>query len=231
MPMRWTSENDQLLLLKILETHELSVDSNKVAAAWPGTDPNERPTPRAIRERLVKMRQIVKASGSDGFSIGGNTAGNTPTPKKTRKNTTPAKTPASGKRKRGGKAGLAVGENGDLAPEYGGNTKQDVKHESDDDEIDTPTKKMPLQPGFTTNQPAMCAILVKSEADDDDVFSAGVDDTPSKRSRRVSALPRGMVKYEDDEDQPNNGYESSSSEFLPEGSAVHGEDLDMQGYA
>ncbi|KAL2812116.1 hypothetical protein BJX63DRAFT_432927 [Aspergillus granulosus] len=34
MPVRWTPEKDQLLLLKILETHNLSVDTRKVAEAW-----------------------------------------------------------------------------------------------------------------------------------------------------------------------------------------------------
>ncbi|KAL2852503.1 hypothetical protein BJY01DRAFT_244501 [Aspergillus pseudoustus] len=62
MPMRWTPEKDQLLLLKILETHNLSVDTKKVAEAWPSNE--EKPTARAITERLVKMRAIVKANAS-----------------------------------------------------------------------------------------------------------------------------------------------------------------------
>ncbi|OAG07950.1 uncharacterized protein CC84DRAFT_1256905 [Paraphaeosphaeria sporulosa] len=53
--MSWTPENDRLLLLKLIETHGISVDSNKIVAAWP--DGGTKPTARAITERFVKLRQ------------------------------------------------------------------------------------------------------------------------------------------------------------------------------
>lgn len=34
MPMNWNTENDRILLLKLIETHGISVDSAKIAAAW-----------------------------------------------------------------------------------------------------------------------------------------------------------------------------------------------------
>ncbi|GLA71734.1 hypothetical protein AtubIFM55763_002214 [Aspergillus tubingensis] len=70
--MKWTPEKDQLLLLKILETHSLSVDAKRVAEAWPKSLGPDMPTPRAISERLVRMRNTAReSSGMEGhFSIG-----------------------------------------------------------------------------------------------------------------------------------------------------------------
>jgi hypothetical protein len=34
MPMSWTPENDRLLLLKLIETHGIKVDSGKIEKAW-----------------------------------------------------------------------------------------------------------------------------------------------------------------------------------------------------
>ncbi|KAJ4305276.1 hypothetical protein N0V90_000807 [Kalmusia sp. IMI 367209] len=55
MPMSWTAENDRLLLLKLIETHGISVDSSKIAAAWP--DGGVKPSARAVTERFVKLRK------------------------------------------------------------------------------------------------------------------------------------------------------------------------------
>ncbi|OJD15676.1 hypothetical protein AJ78_04094 [Emergomyces pasteurianus Ep9510] len=60
MPVKWTSEMDQKLLLKILETHELRVNTEKVSEAWFGDDLKAKPTPRAIAERLVKIKSLIK---------------------------------------------------------------------------------------------------------------------------------------------------------------------------
>ncbi|KAI9725843.1 MAG: hypothetical protein M1828_002472 [Chrysothrix sp. TS-e1954] len=80
--VKWTPEKDQLLLLKILETHELSVDAKRVSAAWPG-DQEDIPTARAITERLVKIRQIAKAKGAAGhFNISSSQAKGIATPRK-----------------------------------------------------------------------------------------------------------------------------------------------------
>ncbi|KZF20562.1 hypothetical protein L228DRAFT_173902 [Xylona heveae TC161] len=80
MPMKWTPDNDQLLLLKILETHDLTVDTKKIAAAWPTDDGREGPTARAISERLVKIRANAKAGGAGHFAVKkpGNSKPNTP---------------------------------------------------------------------------------------------------------------------------------------------------------
>ncbi|KMU84941.1 hypothetical protein CIHG_02724 [Coccidioides immitis H538.4] len=60
MPIKWTPENDQILLVEILETHQLSVDTKKVSEAWPQADPNAIPTPRAITERLHRIKKASK---------------------------------------------------------------------------------------------------------------------------------------------------------------------------
>ncbi|KAI9875732.1 MAG: hypothetical protein M1830_008062 [Pleopsidium flavum] len=68
MPVKWTPDNDQMLLLKILETHsDLSVDAKKISSAWPSD--RDAPTARAITERLVKIRSLAKANGAGHFNI------------------------------------------------------------------------------------------------------------------------------------------------------------------
>ncbi|KAF3918992.1 hypothetical protein ABW20_dc0109687 [Dactylellina cionopaga] len=61
MPVKWTAENDHLLLLTLLETHNIKVDGEKIRAAWPQTA-GEQPTARAIRERIVKIRTLTGSS-------------------------------------------------------------------------------------------------------------------------------------------------------------------------
>ncbi|EAU35309.1 predicted protein [Aspergillus terreus NIH2624] len=215
MPMKWTPENDQLLLLKILETHDLSVDTKRVAEAWPKGD--NKPTPRAITERLVRMRQIVKASsnGSDGhFSIGKGTANSAAsTPRKPRSTSTPKggagpKTPASsGKRKRRNPYDDGDGDSDD--------DRVAVKMEADDLDLDaTPSRKRPLQPAFAglnLAQGVRVGTTLKLEPrDEEGVF--GVEESPSKRVRKASVLPPGMVSYDVDEDEG----ETSASEYQPE---------------
>ncbi|OGM45709.1 hypothetical protein ABOM_005405 [Aspergillus bombycis] len=215
MPVRWTPENDQLLLLKILETHDLSVDTKKVAEAWPGTDPSSRPTPRAITERLVKMRQMVKAAnnGTDGhFSIGRG-AGTSPssaaaTPRKRGKNAMAIpKTPTSGKRKNA------------------------LKSENFGDDVDVFVKQEgEATPGTEALRPASAGINqghidVKTEpVDDNDVFID--DESPLKRVRRASALPPGMVSTYGEEDSQSE-MDSEISEYFPEGSTKVEEDFLM----
>ncbi|KAI4159797.1 MAG: hypothetical protein LQ342_006308 [Letrouitia transgressa] len=59
MGVKWTPE----LLLKILETSDVRIDSKAVAERWP-KEKGFSPTPRAIQERLIKIRQIAQASFS-----------------------------------------------------------------------------------------------------------------------------------------------------------------------
>ncbi|MCJ1426390.1 hypothetical protein MMC29_004293, partial [Sticta canariensis] len=110
MPIRWNSLTDQTviitpmlcsshdsldinvtsrterslqLLLKILETSSVNVDVKAVAAAWP--QDLEKPTPRAISERLVKIRGMAKSSGTAAhFSVsrGNKSNKSTPSPRK-----------------------------------------------------------------------------------------------------------------------------------------------------
>lgn len=60
--MRWTPDKDQLMFLMLLKTHNISINYNAIAEAWPA-DQDEKPTARAISERLIKMRKQVAASG------------------------------------------------------------------------------------------------------------------------------------------------------------------------
>ncbi|KAL1959053.1 hypothetical protein VTO42DRAFT_3294 [Malbranchea cinnamomea] len=70
------------LLLKILETHDISLDTTRVANAWPVRDDQDRPTPRAIAERILKIKSLAKANSN------GNDAA---TPKKVATKSTPRK--------------------------------------------------------------------------------------------------------------------------------------------
>ncbi|KAI1912948.1 hypothetical protein LOZ53_001041 [Ophidiomyces ophidiicola] len=93
MPIKWTPEVDQLLLLKILETHDLTVDPKKVSDAWPKSNPNAIPTPRAISERLFRMKKVVKDNANFTESPGQETPKKTPTPKRRKRND--SETPSS----------------------------------------------------------------------------------------------------------------------------------------
>ncbi|SLM39657.1 hypothetical protein LPUS_10246 [Lasallia pustulata] len=106
MPVKWIPEMDQLLLLKILETCDVNADAKKISAAWPTDCPNGLPTPRAITERLVRIRDSAKKTGaahsntSSAQSKGKRAGG---TPRKSR-----AGNGSGGKRKRGDGAGNAA---------------------------------------------------------------------------------------------------------------------------
>ncbi|KAJ5623942.1 hypothetical protein N7510_000251 [Penicillium lagena] len=54
--MRWSPEKDQILLIKILETSDINPNSEAIANTWPG---DEAPTPRAVKERIYKIRQMI----------------------------------------------------------------------------------------------------------------------------------------------------------------------------
>ncbi|KAL8844168.1 MAG: hypothetical protein Q9176_001574 [Flavoplaca citrina] len=69
MPIKWTPERDQTLLLKIIETSEVSANVAKISETWPDTE--EAPTPRAIQERIVKIRAMAGSKGSGSFKVSG----------------------------------------------------------------------------------------------------------------------------------------------------------------
>ncbi|KAL8847530.1 MAG: hypothetical protein Q9221_007430 [Calogaya cf. arnoldii] len=104
MPIKWTPERDQTLLLKIIETSEVSANVAKISETWPATE--EAPTPRAIQERIHKIRAMAGGKGTGTFKMAGTVGGRNgassaksspakaPTPKST------TKTTAESKRKR-----------------------------------------------------------------------------------------------------------------------------------
>ncbi|KAM0805323.1 hypothetical protein BDR22DRAFT_392841 [Usnea florida] len=95
MPVKWTAETDQILLLKILETSEVSPKYKDIAEKWPTGV--ERPTPRAISERIAKIREKAKASGTAShFSVPSAASNNPSTPRK-KSTTSTAKKPAPSK--------------------------------------------------------------------------------------------------------------------------------------
>ncbi|RVD88455.1 uncharacterized protein DFL_002640 [Arthrobotrys flagrans] len=63
MPVKWTAENDHLLLLTLLETHSVRVDGEKIRAAWPSNG-SEIPTARAIKERITKIRSLAGSNSN-----------------------------------------------------------------------------------------------------------------------------------------------------------------------
>ncbi|OOF95897.1 hypothetical protein ASPCADRAFT_130223 [Aspergillus carbonarius ITEM 5010] len=234
--MRWTPANDQLLLLKILETHDLSVDTKRVAAAWPASEGEERPTPRAITERLVRMRQTARASsGVDGhFSIGkGMKSSSAPsTPRKPRKSV-PASTPASGKRKRGKKD--SDEEESALSSSASSWSSPVVIKDDKDSEPDYPTIRksmnLPVRTAAVAGSSSQVWAVGEQKAKVERAVMAGEREveeggSPMKRVRKASVLPAGMVIWKsDDDDEP--GVDSSASEYVPEGK-VKGVEVDLE---
>ena len=169
---------------------------------------NEKPTPRAIRERLVKIRQIVKNGGGTGT---GSTAS---TPRKPA-GTAAARTPISGGGGGSGKRKQTVSTKKPIKRELTDTDTDDS--ESDLDVENTPSKKLKGQndDGVGPTTPK-----VKKEHVDDDGASA--ENTPSKRSRTRTprALPAGMVNYNEgnggESSDGANDIETSSDEYLPE---------------
>ncbi|KAJ5386301.1 hypothetical protein N7509_008842 [Penicillium cosmopolitanum] len=105
--VRWTAENDQILLAKMIEAHDFSVDTAKMATLWPG-DEESRPTARAIKERIAKIKEISKASSANG-PAGPSTPAKRPRNKVAKTPKTPKEsTPAGKSRKKKGEASVKV---------------------------------------------------------------------------------------------------------------------------
>ncbi|RAL15785.1 uncharacterized protein BO97DRAFT_458675 [Aspergillus homomorphus CBS 101889] len=84
--MRWTPENMSILWETFFESHNLTIDVDKMAAIWPNpitlvADGEEKPTARAIKERLEKFRRNLKNGGIT-FSMGTKRASNQDSPAK-----------------------------------------------------------------------------------------------------------------------------------------------------
>ncbi|PYH77548.1 hypothetical protein BO82DRAFT_358223 [Aspergillus uvarum CBS 121591] len=237
--MRWTPEADQLLLLKIVETHNLSVNYKKVAEAWPVAEGEIPPTPRAISERLIKIRNMAgtTASTSKGNNQDDNNNNNpiTPnaTPRKPRKSIAPS-TPSSTKRKRGDTTVKAesMPANSPIKSEMGtGPSPIKIEAQSNHFGIDThviettPTRKTPLAhaaagaanqlvfAGHTLYQTHGTAAAIQVEPN-----------TPSKRVRKPAAPAPGMVNWTTHHrfgrDEQDVDVDSSASEYYPENEMV-----------
>ncbi|CAI7647068.1 unnamed protein product [Penicillium discolor] len=107
--VKWDSAADQTLLAKILETHDLSVDAARVAEAWPTQDNDHKPTPRAIKERLSRIRENVRLGSATGSGPSSPVTPKKRTPRK-KANENPASASPSRKRKRVTKAAAAEDE-------------------------------------------------------------------------------------------------------------------------
>ncbi|KAL9015774.1 MAG: hypothetical protein Q9185_006854 [Variospora sp. 1 TL-2023] len=143
MPIKWSADKDQKvslpphlksfsysnlrhpqLLLKILETSNITVDVKTISTNW-STDPGEEaPTPRAIQERIHKIRAMTKGKGTGSFKVTG-TVGNQSSPskvtkpraspKKMKKNNATKETTTAEKRKRGKAGKRGVGSKNELS--------------------------------------------------------------------------------------------------------------------
>ncbi|KAI4167543.1 MAG: hypothetical protein LQ348_007641, partial [Seirophora lacunosa] len=68
MPIKWTADKDQKLLLEIVRASNISVDVKKISENWSTSD-NETeaaPTPRAIQERIHKIRSLANKGRKTG---------------------------------------------------------------------------------------------------------------------------------------------------------------------
>ncbi|PYH49945.1 uncharacterized protein BP01DRAFT_9941 [Aspergillus saccharolyticus JOP 1030-1] len=212
--MRWTPEADQLLLLKILETHNLSVNSKKVAEAWPVSANQQGPTPRAISERLVKIRNMAGTS----FSISkGSDSNTTPTatPRKSRKSA--PSTPSSAKRKHDAVKAESIPPESVTKSEIDGPVKMEVETTpfGIDNTLDsTPTRKTPLAVGAANQLYAGHPLYVVNGP----AAPVPVDqNSPSKRVRKQTSAAPGMIDWTGyDGDEKEVETESSASEYCPD---------------
>ena len=157
-------------------------------------DQRDKPTPRAISERLVKMRHMVKATGG-GFTIQRSPS----TPNKQRGKAETASTPGS-------KSTVTPSSK----RKHGKSTTGGL--EDDSDEGGGVSVDSPSMPPKVKNEPLptpdMKAIKLElAELGD-------LECTPTKRARRTSSRPAGMVPFNDYDNESER--ESSASEFLPE---------------
>ncbi|KAI9763019.1 MAG: hypothetical protein M4579_000082 [Chaenotheca gracillima] len=171
MPVKWTPDNDQILLLKILETHpSMSVDTSLVSAAWP--QDREKPSPRAITERLVKIRKSAGAHFSVGSAQSANGGSAKVTPRKPRtpaaKKSIPApdETPTTGQKRQRAEP-----------PPKSTPTKMESGEEDDDDDDDedfpdVKTLTSTPSPSQARRAAAVKAVqLIESSEDDEKEYS------------------------------------------------------------
>ncbi|KAL8784686.1 MAG: hypothetical protein Q9195_008924 [Heterodermia aff. obscurata] len=157
--VKWTSDLDQVLLIKVLETCEVRPTTKEfedMANSWRKTpslplsliahtyffsaEHLERPTARAISEHLWVIKKNAKATMSDKAAKNGT---ENPTPKSTPKKNgkaggknTPAKTPTKAKGGAGGKRKRVVEDEEEPTADLSDGVELALKTEDLDDEFD-----------------------------------------------------------------------------------------------
>ncbi|KAI4172651.1 MAG: hypothetical protein LQ346_008561 [Caloplaca aetnensis] len=139
------------LLLKILETSSISADVKAISETWPATEGETAPTPRAISERLVKIRAMAKTKGTGNFKVVGvKTSPNKPSPVKRAPRGSVkkpiGKTNAASKRKRTGGKDSDDADNDSDQSEGSFKSENNNTDEDDDAPKASPTKKVKAEP-------------------------------------------------------------------------------------
>ncbi|DAA77061.1 TPA_exp: Uncharacterized protein A8136_6827 [Trichophyton benhamiae CBS 112371] len=161
-----TNLSRKQLLIKFIETHDISVDPKKISEAWPAENEDARPTPRAITERIHKIRALAKATAAKN----GTSAPTTPASRKRG----PRGSKSSTKRSRtGGPKKDTSGENGSPRTPTPANNGGPVKKETTDEnlvsngELEDMFTHRPLGKRVRTN-PALPLGMIKYERDTDE---------------------------------------------------------------
>ncbi|KAJ5194259.1 hypothetical protein N7491_001595 [Penicillium cf. griseofulvum] len=97
--VKWDEAADHTLLATIIQSHHLRVDAAKVAEAWPVQDEDQKPTPRAIKERLIKIKEKTRARNPSA-ATSGTSSPVTPKKRTLQKKADDASAPAGPPRKR-----------------------------------------------------------------------------------------------------------------------------------
>ena len=221
------------------EQHELKVDTKKIASAWP-SDRGDVPTPRAISERLVKIRQNSRAASAShpGTPSSQKNGVQSSAPAKTMSaHNTPTKTPIgkpisarSPAKRKHETSGTEViktedGNGFDILGEQRTPktpTKQtftsrlSTGHDlatlvTNPDVFTTPTKRMRgLNVTTTKHDPSMGTAQLDGQSD---VETINTDElgSPVKRPRRVSSAHKVLAESEDEDVA-----ESDISEWEPQ---------------
>ncbi|KAI9894834.1 MAG: hypothetical protein M1814_000054 [Vezdaea aestivalis] len=63
--MKWDADADRLLLYKLIETHQLIVNTEKIAQTWPVGKTDGMPTARAVQERISKIKKLFAERTED----------------------------------------------------------------------------------------------------------------------------------------------------------------------
>ncbi|KAI9827368.1 MAG: hypothetical protein M1826_006293 [Phylliscum demangeonii] len=229
MPVKWTPEYDQMLLLKILETHPtLSVDTSAVSAAWP-TD-KERPSARAITERLVRIRKnagmhfAVRSAQQKGAGSTGAARSAPSTPRKPKAQ--PAAAADAAVNGSGGGAGGKRERTSPVKTEWRGGLEEEGEEEEEEEEEDPALRGLKvIAPEIASLRDGHYEPDPNPHDDDDDAFEGeygsqrwsrdggvgvgvGVDvdvdvgepDSPMKRFKVEGELVDGVYYRLEDED-------------------------------